>query len=184
MKSEHPFSHGAAPELIVGQWFNTDAPPMLSALRGKIVVIEAFQMLCPGCVSHGLPQAARVRAAFPSSAVEVIGLHSVFENHEAMTPVSLRAFLHEYRIGYPVGVDLHGAGGIPQTMLAYGMRGTPTLIVIDRAGMIRGHWFGRIDDLTVGALIGDLLQAERTRSPGGMVSETGGCGDACEIVAG
>lgn len=184
MHTEDPSRLGAAPELIVGQWFNTAAPPTLSALRGKVVVIEAFQMLCPGCVTHGLPQAARVRTAFPSSAVEVIGLHTVFEHHDAMTPVSLRAFLHEYRIGYPVGVDLHTAEGIPQTMRAYGMRGTPTLIVIDPAGTIRGHWFGQVADLTVGALIGNLLRGERIRMDRETVPATSGCGDACEMVAG
>lgn len=184
MNSEHPSSHGAAPELIVSQWFNTAAPPTLSTLRGKVVVIEAFQMLCPGCVSHGLPQAARVRAAFPSSAVEVIGLHTVFEHHDAMTPVSLRAFLHEYRIGYPVGVDSHSTEGMPQTMCAYGMRGTPTLIVIDQLGMIRGHWFGQVADLTLGALIGDLLHADRSRTAEGPTPPVGGCGDACEVVVG
>lgn len=189
MHSQDPSSHGAAPEFIVEQWLNTDAPLTLSGLRGKVVVIEAFQMLCPGCVAHGLPQAARVRAAFPSSAVEVIGLHTVFEHHDAMTPVSLRAFLHEYRIAYPVGVDLHH-DGIPHTMRAYGMRGTPTLIVIDQAGLIRGHWFGQVADLTVGALIGDLLCGARSGPVGrsAAVRDTprtaDGCGDACEVMAG
>ncbi len=188
MHSQDPSSHDAAPEFIVGQWFNTPAPLTLSALRGKVVVIEAFQMLCPGCVAHGLPQAARVRAAFPSSAVEVIGLHTVFEHHGAMTPVSLRAFLHEYRIGYPVGVDLHSHDGIPQTMRAYGMRGTPTLIVVDQAGTIRGHWFGQVADLTVGALIGDLLGARDRLAPTSAVARDAeraedDCGDACEVMA-
>src|SRR3546814_7943769 len=47
-----------APAIEAVQWFNTDTPPSLDALHGRVVVIEAFQMLCPGCVSHGLPQAA------------------------------------------------------------------------------------------------------------------------------
>ena len=87
----------AAPPLIVSQWFNTDKPLSLEALRGKVVVIEAFQMLCPGCVSHALPQAQRVAAAFSTNDVAVIGLHTVFEHHEAMRPEALKAFLHEYR---------------------------------------------------------------------------------------
>ncbi len=179
MKHEDATHRDTAPELIVSQWFNADAPRTLSALRGKVVVIEAFQMLCPGCVSHGLPQAARVRAAFPASAVEVIGLHTVFEHHDAMTPISLRAFLHEYRIDYPVGVDTADAAGIPRTMRAYGMRGTPTLIVIDRAGAILGHWFGQVADLTVGALIGDLLRDGGAGTVGTM-SDAGLDANGCE----
>ena len=46
-----------APPLEAARWFNTVEPLTLDLLRGRIVVIEAFQMLCPGCVSHGLPQA-------------------------------------------------------------------------------------------------------------------------------
>ncbi|NQZ73343.1 MAG: TlpA family protein disulfide reductase, partial [Dinoroseobacter sp.] len=42
------------PDLQVRQWFNTDKPITLSELRGKVVAIEAFQMLCPGCINHGI----------------------------------------------------------------------------------------------------------------------------------
>jgi len=118
-------------------------------------------MLCPGCVQHGLPQAQRIHAAFAPDEVAVVGLHTVFEHHEAMTPVSLRAFLYEYRIAFPVGVDAPGAqGGVPQTRLAYGLRGTPSLLLIDRAGRLRRHSFGAEEDMMVGAAIATLV-AER-----------------------
>ena len=105
MQSSYP----DAPELAIARWFNTANNPTLSDLRGEVVVIEAFQMLCPGCVSHGLPQAKRIQQAFHDD-VTLLGLHCVFEHHEAMTPVSLEAFLHEYRITFPVGVDAHVPG--------------------------------------------------------------------------
>lgn len=115
-------------------------------------------MLCPGCVSHGLPLAMRIRAAFPPERVAVIGLHTVFEHHSAMTAVALQAFLSEYRITIPVGIDQPSKRGpIPQTMQAYGMQGTPTLILIDVAGYRRAEHFGQIDDLRTGAEIASLL---------------------------
>lgn len=147
-----------APELQVVRWFNAPTPPTLAALRGKVVVIEAFQMLCPGCVSHGLPQAQRVRRLFAEDQVTVLGLHTVFEHHTAMTPVALEAFLHEYRIDFPVGVDAPpDAGPIPRTMAAYGMRGTPTLLLIDKQGRLRRQFFGQVEDLVLGAEIAVLL---------------------------
>ena len=148
-----------APDWHVGQWFNTDRPLALRDLRGRVVALHAFQMLCPGCVANGIPQAQRIAQTFDPAHVAVIGIHTVFEHHEAMTPVSLAAFLHEYRVGFPVGVDARAddSGDIPTTMRAYGMRGTPTLVVIDRTGRIRMHAFGRVEDLAVGALIGRLL---------------------------
>lgn len=88
----------------------------------------------------------------------MVGLHTVFEHHEAMQPVSLQAFLHEFRVTHPVGVDAPLAGQrIPATMQAYEMQGTPTLILIDRAGRVRRQHFGQLDDLTVGAEVMRLL---------------------------
>ena len=43
------------------------------------------------------------------------------------------------------------------TMQAYGLRGTPSLVLLDRQGRVRLQHFGSIDDLTLGAAIGGLL---------------------------
>jgi hypothetical protein len=147
----------AAPPLEVPRWFNTDTAINLDELAGQVVAIEAFQMLCPGCVSHGLPQAQRIASTFPHD-VTVLGLHTVFEHHDAMGPVSLEAFLHEYRIGFPVGIDAHDQpGGTPITMARYQLRGTPSLILIDRTGRVRLNAFGHVDDLAVGATLARLI---------------------------
>jgi len=37
------------------------------------------------------------------------------------------------------------------------MRSTPTLILVDRAGKLRRHEFGRTDDLKLGMMLGQLL---------------------------
>jgi peroxiredoxin len=151
-------SNSPAPPLSVSEWFNTDKPISLAELRGRVVVLHVFQMLCPACVSHGLPQAMKVHNTFSRSDVVVLGLHSVFEHHTAMAPHALKAFLSEYRISFPVGVDLSSAfGPIPATMEAYGLRGTPSLVVIDRQGVVRLNHFGALDDLRVGALLGHLV---------------------------
>lgn len=149
-----------APPWTTREWFNNDGAVQLDDLRGKVVVLHAFQMLCVACVQHGLPQAQRIRATFAQRDVAVIGLHTVFEHHTAMTPVCLRAFLHEYRIAFPVGVDAPCADpcdSIPVTMRAYGMQGTPSLVLIDRKGNLRRHTFGTEDDLTLGAAIAELI---------------------------
>lgn len=147
-----------APEWHVDQWFNTKEPLTIAGLRGKVIVVEAFQMLCPGCVSHGIPQAQRIYQTFSPEQVQVIGLHTVFEHHSAMTPVSLEAFIHEYRINFPVGVDRPGEGSrLPQTMRAYSMEGTPTLLLIDAQGNLRDQHFGNINDLALGAQIMELM---------------------------
>lgn len=154
-------SAALAPEIAVSRWFNAPEPVTLAALRGRVVMLHAFQMLCPGCLMHGTPQAQRAHALFRDEGLAVIGLHTVFEHHAAMTPVSLEAFIQEFRLTFPVGVDQAGEDGpIPVTMRRYGMRGTPTTILIGRDGTLRHHAFGQEDDMALGAVIGGLL-AER-----------------------
>lgn len=148
-----------APEWLTTTWFNAPEPLNLERLRGQVVILHAFQMLCPGCVAHGIPQAQRVAEIFNSAPLTVIGLHTVFEHHAAMGLESLRAFLHEYRIQFPVGVDAPGPAGdpMPRTMRAYAMQGTPTTVLIDARGRLRRQVFGVHDDLLLGAEIGTLL---------------------------
>jgi hypothetical protein len=149
-----------APELEVQEWLNVESAPTLAAMRGRVVVLEAFQMLCPGCVHHGLPQAQRVARLFRPTDVQVLGIHTVFEHHEAQgTRAALAAFLHENRIEFPVAID-RPTGRIPATMAAYEMQGTPTLVLIDAAGRRRAQHFGPVEDLQLGAELGRLL-AER-----------------------
>ncbi|WP_284614696.1 redoxin family protein [Aquabacterium humicola] len=148
----------AAPPLEVSDWLNAPAPLTLDGLRGRVVALHAFQMLCPGCVAHGVPQAQRLQRTFDESELAVIGLHTVFEHHAVMGAQALRVFVSEYRVTFPVGIDAPGdEGPIPRTMAAYGLRGTPSLVLIDRAGRVRLNHFGAADDLALGAVIGRLL---------------------------
>lgn len=154
------------PEWSVSRWFNTQGSPTLASLRGRVVVIHAFQMLCRGCVVHGVPQAQRVHQLFGSEALSVIGLHTVFEHHDAMTDTALAAFLHEFRVEFPVGVDRPSpGGGIPTTMARYELPGTPTTLLVDAAGRLRRRAFGPIDDMVLGAQIASLL-VEASSAPG------------------
>ena len=146
------------PAWQISQWLNTETPLSLEALRGRVVVAHAFQMLCPGCVQHGVPQAERIHRMFQHEDVTVVGLHTVFEHHDVMTPAALRVFMHEFRITHPVGIDTAVPGErIPATMRAYEMQGTPTLMLIDRKGTLRLQHFGRLEDLAVGAEVMRLV---------------------------
>ncbi|GGY02724.1 redoxin family protein [Massilia dura] len=175
--------NGPAPELEVSAWFNAPQPPTLESMRGRVVVVHAFQMLCPGCVSHGIPQAKAIRNLFSPADVAVIGLHTVFEHHAAMNDGALAAFLHEYRIGFPVAVDRQSEQGpVPRTMRRYGLQGTPSLLLFDRAGRLRHTLFGQVDDLRAGALIGQLLAEAAVGGRGDEGHGTDGCGtDGCRV---
>ncbi len=141
------------PELQVDAWLNVNKPITLSQLKGRVVVILAFQMLCPGCVTHAIPQAKKFAERFSSDEVAIIGLHTVFEHHDVMSIEALKVFNHEYRLPFPVGVDKRNGTGLPLTMDAYEMRGTPTLLLFDRQGRLRRHYLGQVDDIRLASEI-------------------------------
>ena len=159
-------SASAAPELQTSGWLNTPRPLTLASLRGKVVVLHTFQIFCPGCVQVGIPQAQRISQEFDPDRVAVIGLHTVFEHHSVMGRDALEVFVYEYRLRFPIGIDKYDGEpdeepkGVPLTMRAYQMQGTPTLILIDKAGRIRLHKFGHVSDLSIGFSIGALLSEE------------------------
>lgn len=138
-----------APELQVSEWINTDQPMQLSDLRGKVAVIHAFQILCPACVDYAIPQTSMLHERFKHDPeVIVFGLHTVFENHQAMGPDALKSYIQTHKLSFPIGIDQPSADpkGIPRTMEAYDMQGTPTLILIDRRGFIRLQKTGIVND--------------------------------------
>lgn len=140
-------------------WFNSDQPVVLAGLRDRVVLLVAFQALCPKSIAYGIPQAQRIYETFEPSDVAVIGLHATFEHHDVISPALVKAFIQEYRLKFPVAIDQPSAGSpIPQTMERYKMRGTPSLILIDKQGLVRKHTFGPVDDLRIGAEIGALTQ--------------------------
>jgi thiol-disulfide isomerase/thioredoxin len=175
-----------APELQTSGWINTSESITLASLLGKVVVLHSFQMLCPGCVQVGIPQAQKVYEEFDPEKVAVIGLHTVFEHHSVMGQEALEVFVHEYRIRFPIGIDKYGEHDqrLPLTMHAYQMQGTPTLILIDKAGKLRLHKFGHISDLKLGYSIGTLLSEKivSTGTPVGSQTNTDICDeDGCKI---
>ena len=157
-----------APALRVSHWFNCEKPITLHESRGKVVLIHAFQMLCPGCVMNSMPQAVRIwqhfRQVGNDAQVVVMGMHTVFEHHEVMTPAALAVYLYEFRIPFPVAVDAAGIDGpIPQTMSAYNTQGTPTSLLIEGNGRLRKMHFGIESDQQVAADVDQLILELQTQ---------------------
>lgn len=168
-----------APELTTSHWLNTNVPLTIEGLKGKVVALHTFQMLCPGCVSYGLPQASKLAHFFRDEDLVVIGLHTVFEHHQAMQLESLKAFVHEYRLNFPIAVDASSDGDIPITMAEYGLAGTPALVLIDRQGQVRFAHHGAIDDMLVSKMVSFLLcEDKRNNEDLDLFSKVSGIGQS------
>lgn len=148
-----------APSWRTTDWLNAPEPLALEALRGRVVLLHAFQMRCAACVSRAVPQAKRVAQLFAAAPLTVVGLHTVFEHQETSGLEALRGFVRDHALTFPVGVDAPGVDGdpIPQTMRAYDMQGTPTTVLIDAQGRLRRQLLGVHEDLILGAELQTLL---------------------------
>ena len=81
-----------APEIQVAQWVQCE-PVTLSALKGKVVLVEVFQVNCPGCFLYGLPEVIRLHDLYHEQGLEVIGLATAFEDYEHNTLDNLQALV-------------------------------------------------------------------------------------------
>ena len=77
------------PNFGVSSWVQ-GAPTNFDLERGHIVVLEVFQVNCPGCFIHALPDAIRVHHKFKDDGVRVLGLATAFEDFDRNTLDNLR----------------------------------------------------------------------------------------------
>jgi hypothetical protein len=70
-----------APNLSVSEWVQGN-PTNLDAHRGKAILVEVFQVNCPGCFLYGLPEAIEVSVKHRNEDLTVIGLATAFEDFD------------------------------------------------------------------------------------------------------
>src|SRR6266849_3212255 len=92
-----------APELSGGRgWLNTDKPLSLSALKGKVVLLDFWTYGCINCM-HIIPDLKKLEKKYPNELV-VIGVHSAkFENEKDTE--NIRRIVLRYEIEHPIVND-------------------------------------------------------------------------------
>ncbi|RME98936.1 MAG: TlpA family protein disulfide reductase [Alphaproteobacteria bacterium] len=151
-----------APRWDVAEWLNPPGPT-LAELRGKVVVLDFFQLWCPGCNRFSIPlmkhwQEKVFAREIRSGQLAFVSIHSVFEGHAYQSPRRLRRFVKQKGIAHPVGIDRHSPGQrVPETMLRYNVMGTPEMVFIDKQGKIRFQHFGFFEPKQGELLIRELL---------------------------
>jgi thiol-disulfide isomerase/thioredoxin len=135
-----------APEWVISEWINGPGVT-LNKLKGKVIIVEFFQLWCPGCNGFSIPLMKKWNNTFKDEIKQgklaLLSIHTVFEGHDLQTPERLKTYVKEKNIRHPVGIDKHQPGErIPETMKRYRTRGTPEIAVIEKQGMIRFQMFG------------------------------------------
>ena len=150
-----------APEWDVSEWINGQGVSV-AELQGKVVVVEFFQLWCPGCNNFSIPLMKQWQEHYAeqisSGDLVLVSIHTVFEGHDYQNPQKLRQFLKRKGITHLIGVDRHHQGEeIPETMKRFGTRGTPEMAFIDRSGNIRFQRFGGFEPVKAEELIDTML---------------------------
>ncbi|MFD8176969.1 NHL domain-containing thioredoxin family protein [Streptomyces sp. NPDC059709] len=125
-----------APELVGrGGWINTgDRELSLTALRGRIVVLDFWTFCCVNCL-HALDELRELEETHRDSVV-IVGVHSPKFAHETEHRAVLDA-VERYGVEHPVLDDPERA-----TWRQYAVRAWPTLAVIDPEGYVVAQYTG------------------------------------------
>ena len=118
-----------APNLNVSEWVQ-GLPTNIDKNIGKVVLVEVFQVNCPGCFMYAIPNAIEIYKNYSRDDVVILGLATAFEDYDKNTIDNLRLLLSSgevigetlnalkqygqlkdtnklnYKIPFPVGMDI------------------------------------------------------------------------------
>ena len=93
-----------APLLHLSDWVQGQ-PTNLDQLLGRVVLIEVFQVNCPGCFLYSLPQAIDLHQRFYDKGLSVIGMATAFEDFDKNNLQNLELLMSQDKvIGEPLRV--------------------------------------------------------------------------------
>ena len=78
-----------APNLGVSEWVQ-GAPTNIDQEKDKIILVEVFQVNCPGCFMHSLPEAINIYNKYKDEGVRVLGIATAFEDFDKNTLENLK----------------------------------------------------------------------------------------------
>jgi thiol-disulfide isomerase/thioredoxin len=145
-----------APEITGGRgWLNTDKPLSLTALKGKVVLLDFWTYGCINCI-HIIPDLKKLEARYANQLV-VIGVHSAkFENEKETE--NIRRIILRYEIEHPVYNDADF-----RVWQNYAVNAWPTQVLIDPAGYVVGKVAGEGNYEVLDQAIGKLIEDFRKR---------------------
>lgn len=79
-------------DISVAAWVQ-GGPIVLNNLVGSVVLIEVFQVNCPGCFIYSLPRAIDLHTRYHQHGLVVIGLATAFEDYDKNTFENLQKLI-------------------------------------------------------------------------------------------
>jgi hypothetical protein len=197
-----------APNLEVSTWIQ-GKPTNIDNEKGNVVLVEVFQVNCPGCFLYGIPEAIDIYRKYSDRGLKVLGLATAFEDFDKNNLENLQKLVTTgevigetyralsqygqlrsgnklpYNMPFAIAMDMLKKESGPltdskvmdfieanlpdfrsytekdrqvviervkqylkskefsaKTFEEYALRGTPSAILVDRKGILRGTYFG------------------------------------------
>ncbi len=86
-----------APNFGVSEWVQ-GAPTNFDQEKDKIVILEVFQVNCPGCFMHALPEAVNIYNKYKEDGVRVLGIATAFEDFDKNTLDNLKMLVQTGKV--------------------------------------------------------------------------------------
>ena len=86
-----------APNLKVSEWVQGN-DTNLDQHSGNVVLVEVFQVNCPGCFMYGIPEAIEIFNKYKSKGVSVLGVATAFEDFNKNTLKNLKLLVETGKV--------------------------------------------------------------------------------------
>jgi thiol-disulfide isomerase/thioredoxin len=135
-----------APNLKISKWVQGN-DTNLDQHSGNVVLVEVFQVNCPGCFMYGIPEAIEIFNKYKSNGVSVLGVATAFEDFDKNTLKNLELLVETgkvigetekmlsqygqldegkitYKIPYPIAMDSVVKQSGDVTNVSFGQNGS------------------------------------------------------------
>ena len=147
-----------APALETGDWLGP-RPPSLASLRGHPVLLFFWAHWCPDCKAEA-PILASLLATYSAKGLVLVGptkLYGHAAGGEDATPMAEKQYIRKVREQYYQGLAAMPIPVSAANFLNYGASSTPTIILLDAAGVVRLYHPGAVGEAELSQRIQKVL---------------------------
>jgi len=138
----------SAPELPTMQAWSNGGPTSLRELRGNVVVLDFWSWGCQPCLA-AMPKLMKLREKFEGRAVVILAVHddsaTTFAEVDERCAAARTKFWGGHALPFLLAIDspeptsVRGGSYVSgKTAVVYGIQALPTLLLIDKHGVLRG----------------------------------------------